>query len=122
MKFYRYEDVHYEDGPRIQLYEFDLLRETPKGYWIIPKYTLFDVEEEEDKIWVSKTARKRYAYPTKEEALEGFYHRKRRYAEILRSRLSATEYVLDMIEDMRGVKSEPCVKKKVTRFTIKEVV
>jgi hypothetical protein len=100
MKFYRYRAensaVHDIDGelmtpsipnPYIVLEEYFLNRETPKGYWI-------GYEENGDGYlhsafkWVSKTARKRYAYPTKEEALQSFIKRKEKQIKILKYQLS----------------------------------
>lgn len=78
MKFYRYESDSYysggdEDGyggmffHRIVLKEFDLEKETPKGYWIRGFMT---------RKWVSKTHRKRFAFPSKLEAIQSFIIRK----------------------------------------------
>ncbi|NTU49579.1 MAG: hypothetical protein HGA87_01550 [Desulfobulbaceae bacterium] len=79
MKFYRYDAYVWGDflsvGMRCE--EYRLIRETPKGYWIEDEWSI-------DKRWVSKTARKRYAYPTKAEALDSFIARKRRQISILR--------------------------------------
>lgn len=44
--------------------EFEKLRDTPKGQWIVPKgYRL-----ESQKKWIPNKSKKRFAYPTKEEA------------------------------------------------------
>lgn len=65
---YRY-DYHMELGvfqtpiTQVELRCFPVTKETPKGYWI----SVFGTRK-----WVSKTARKRYAYDTKEGALESF--------------------------------------------------
>lgn len=62
-----------------QLIEFRTLKETPCGFWI---YQISDWRN--NKRWVSKTSRKRYAYPTVEEALDSYLIRKRKqigYAE-----------------------------------------
>lgn len=96
MKFYRYETTQrianfgeecYTIGNviywyNLQMYciEFDLVKETPKGYFI--KASGPDWLEAES-IWVSKTSKKRYAYPTKEQALEYFVHRKEKRIKIL---------------------------------------
>jgi hypothetical protein len=95
MKFYRYEIVEYavigDDGeyadakfpnPKLELREFNLQKETPKGYWIgygfIHPHSLRGQAR-----WVSKTCRKRYAYPTKEEALLNFVKRTEKRMRIL---------------------------------------
>ncbi len=97
--FYRYDAVEYaslgRDGdyepskipnPKIELSEFSLVKETPKGYWICygkqGGTTIF-------KRWVSKTSKKRYAYPTKQEALQSFIKRNQRRIGILKWQLES---------------------------------
>lgn len=99
MKFYRYVDVQYEMGPRIELRTFYMVRETPKGYWIhnSPTFkegggTIYFVGDR--KRWISKTSRKRYAYPTKKEALLAFKARKRRQIDILEYRANRAKLAL----------------------------
>jgi len=85
LKFYRYEEVNYHEiGIRLNERVFELIKETPKGYWI----DLFPDMGWNEKKWVSSTAKKRYAYPTKEEALSSFIARKERQIEILKAQLS----------------------------------
>lgn len=87
MKFYRYEIIEYAshdiDGeletpkfpnPTLVLSIYDLLKETSKGYWIGD--FIF-------KKWISKTSKKRFAYPTKEEALTNFIKRTEKRIKIL---------------------------------------
>lgn len=62
---YRYEG--YSEYFLANPYKIKIMKETPKGYW---------VHEEPHRRWVSKTGRKRYAYPTKELALENYIARK----------------------------------------------
>jgi len=103
MTFYRYEDLHYTDGVRIQEVVLYLIRETPCGYWISPNYHYKEADEgewwmafSERKRWVSKTTRKRYAYPTKAEAMASFKARKRRQIDILEYRLRGAQEALYM--------------------------
>ena len=63
---------------------FNLLKETPKGYWIGYGGVL---GINGVKKWISKDSRKRYAYPTKKEALLNFTKRTQRRTEILESQL-----------------------------------
>ena len=116
MKFYRYEAIEYaqmnsETGeyidrvfpnPHLQINEYDLLKETPKGYWIgyeslnknlavsskIDRYTW--------KKWVSKTSRKRFAYPTEEEALENYTKRTEKRLKILEWQVLECRVGLDL--------------------------
>lgn len=72
MIFYRY-DAFYGATLSLEITEFKLVRETPKGYWISPDLEYFHFSE---KRWIPKVSRKRYAYPTKKEALDSFIIRK----------------------------------------------
>ena len=58
----------------VQLRTFIVKKETPKGYWLYP-------DNCGRERWVSKTSKKRYAYPTKEEAFESLGIRKQRQLE-----------------------------------------
>jgi len=104
-EFYRYEDVQYEDGPHICERVFYLVRETPSGYWISPWRHYNEVEEGEffsmynRKRWVSKTSRKRFAYPTRKDAMISFKARKCRQVEILTYQLSRAKLALDMANE-----------------------
>lgn len=110
-QFYRYEAVCYSNGldqfgdpikalvpnVKIRLIEFGLVKETPKGYWIREGYTPDDTHFLSDylcgkKKWVSKTSVKRYAYPTKEEAINNYIKRGERRVSILKGQLDVTEY------------------------------
>ncbi len=102
MEFYRYEsyqqggvdeDSYFPPTVRVSLSTLNLVKETPKGYWICfgdPK------QYYGDKRWVSKTSRKRYAYPTKEEALNGFIFRKKRQVRILKAILDIAQTSLEL--------------------------
>ena len=93
MKFYRYEEIQYEAGPRLYVRTMYLVRETPCGHWISddehPKEDdiYFYKDQYHRKRWISKTSRKRFAYPTLKEALDNFKARKRRQVAILTYRL-----------------------------------
>lgn len=79
--------------------EFELIKETPCGYWIKEiKRDYFTPMYRGEKIWVSKDGKNRIAYPTKEEALFNFYKRRERYIRILKSRLNESEQVLKKVE------------------------
>ena len=100
MKFYRYIEVSYESGVQLDVKEYKLVRETPKGYWIIDDLWHYDEESVETyKKWVSKTARKRWAYPTIEEALTSFKARKNRQIRILTHQLKGAKVALKLAEN-----------------------
>ena len=97
MNFYRYETMQYAsmgmDGdyirpkfpdPKLELRTFDLIGETPKGYWI--GYTGRNSKFK----WISKTSKKRYAYPTKEEAINAYIKRTTRRIEIMEYQISSS--------------------------------
>jgi len=101
--FYRYEESKTLNNPVI-LKVFKVIKETPCGYWIKLFY------RGNDKKWVSKTTKKRYAYPTKQEALTSFKARKRRQIEILNSQLIRAKSALRWA-DPEGVYQERRVKR-----------
>lgn len=67
---YRYERGYscFGEKKSIDLIEFYTIKETEYGFWIKPKRWI-DLEE---KIFVLKVSKKRYAYQTKEEAYSSF--------------------------------------------------
>ena len=100
LQFYRYEWREYAsldyDGeycspkfpnPSLTYSTFNLVKETPKGYWI--SYGWYKSSKLRGRAkWVSKTARKRFAYPSKEEALNNFIKRQERRIRILDHQLN----------------------------------
>jgi hypothetical protein len=107
MIFYRFDD-HKQMGSfdmvyvKIAEYHFYLVKETPCGYWITDRwYTISDFNMDEKNInynychWVSKTARKRFAYPDRNQALESFVARKKRQIKILKTNLEFAEVALE---------------------------
>ena len=102
MKFYRYYNHRYSSGVFCQ--EFILDKETPKGYWIVQPYDLIQSYGAERK-WVSKTGKKRYAYPTKLEAMISFKARKKKQIKLLESQLEATSIALTQIENLLSKES-----------------
>jgi len=108
MKFYRYYIENYasigSDGdflgsihpnPTVSYHEYELHKETDKGYWI--RFHCFSVDIlRRDCKWVSKTSRKRYAYPTKEEALMSFIIRQEKRIGILEYQVENCTTALDM--------------------------
>lgn len=73
----------------LQLQRLPVIKRTPKGVWVNDYGT---------KRFVLDRARKRYACPTPEEAVESLLARKRRRAAILRSQLSDTERAIELAE------------------------
>lgn len=95
MTFYRYEDPS-QSGERAWEREFRMVKETLCGHWIEsyrPTYSRSDRRR-----WVSKTARKRFAYPTKELAWESYKARKKRQVEIYRHRLRKAQFCYALLK------------------------
>ncbi len=98
-KAYRYECSLYSNGneetgfstyQRINLLEYSVYRETPKGMWIgfFPDHLRF----------VLLHGRKRFAHLTKSEALESFIARKKHQVVILESQLRFAREALMLAE------------------------
>lgn len=66
------EELEYGNTSNVRIFveEFYVRKETPQGYWYSQKGSM-------KQRWTSKTARRRYAYPTKEEALQNFIYRQK---------------------------------------------
>ena len=93
MRFYRYTNDSYwtERGCEvcITLNEYELVRETPKGYWIARRgCARYDWAP---KRWVSKTSRRRFAYPDKDLAWGSFMARSVGRVGHLKRQLEAAE-------------------------------
>lgn len=79
---------------RLEMYE--VVKHTPKGVWIYLGW--------EGKRFVLRDARKRFACPTKEEALESFMARKRRQIRILTAQRKNAKEALRLAEGEEGKK------------------
>ena len=116
MEFYRYEAVQYASmidddyggrsilskfpNPNLELRVFNLFKETPKGYWI--GYGSLNGLHS-PKRWVSKTATKRFAYPSKSEALTNFIKRNERRISILSYQVQSCKAALLQANKLVGV-------------------
>jgi len=101
MKLYRYEAHRYSVclDPERELYgssdaklecrSYPVSHVTKKGYW-----TGYNGGKDR---WVSATARKRFAHPTKEEALEGYRQRKKSFVRHASATLRRAEEDLALV-------------------------
>ena len=97
-KLYRYESYHNSgySPATLKLEWYWVTAETPKGYWI--SYWSTKCKDK----WVSKTARKRYAHPTEEEALKAYKYRKRAYVKHARANLRRALEDLNLVEPVQS--------------------
>ena len=112
MKFYRFEESEYcgldsaLDGefmdpnhpkPLVRLITLNLHKETPQGFWIGygEPSKLFSTSR-----WISKYGKKRYAYPSKEQALWSFFKRKKQQVRIVKNQVRRAERALEDAERM----------------------
>lgn len=109
MKLYRYYDVQYSAGcdewgnnigaGRVGVYlqEFEIVKETKCGVWILTGFWFGSPEEtppKECQKFVNLTARKQFACRTIEDAKESFIARKKRQIKILSAQITRAEKAL----------------------------
>ena len=87
--FYRYRFSTYHCGCSLDLIIYHSIKETQHGYWITDSdvFTFTD-SKYIDKHWISKTSRKRFAYPTKKEAITNFVKRTEKRIKILQQTIN----------------------------------
>lgn len=78
-------------GAVIEVEEIAIVKHTPRGYWVLPRYS-------DKKRWVSKFSTKRFAYPTKKEALKSLLHRKKKQIKILKNQIAIAESTIRQLE------------------------
>lgn len=117
LTFYRYEAIQYASldtfgeyetpklpNPSLVLHTYKALKETPKGYWI--NYGILNKNTDRGK-WVSKTAKKRFAYPTKEDALNNFITRTKKRIKILKYQTTSCIISVSKAESiLKNIKNE----------------
>lgn len=95
---YRYEgEVEYSfsifRSYKIVLKEYQIIKKTPKGYWIR--------QNQYFKKWVNNDCARRFAYPTKNDALFHFKKRKEKHLKILSSQLEMVNQLLNQIDKVK---------------------
>ncbi len=100
--WYRYQETHYRYwdpeqechvGPvttSVKLYQFPVLKITPKGARLA------------DGRFVLKNANKRYACPTKEEAMVSFLARKEKQLKILQNQITNVQSAIYVAKNLKG--------------------
>jgi len=79
---YRINTYHYDTHIKCNLMIEKIVAYTPQGYWLgSPGYKTVSgkVVPPNKSRWINASSKKRYAYPTKREAIESFLLRKKRY-------------------------------------------
>lgn len=104
----------FRDGLRLIAEKYYVMKETPAGHWVASRYAphwlrFEELRKRKHVRWVSKTSIKRHCYPTVEEALNSFKHRKRRQIAHLKLALEEAEFAATAIEagvDMKALEAE----------------
>lgn len=95
---------------KVELEKYKVIKYTPKGVWIaLEDYIPYDDEITQDKQYtkfVLLTAKKKFACPTIEEALESFKARKKRQIKILNEQLDRAKRALEISEKINHKGSE----------------
>jgi hypothetical protein len=86
---YRFDDVPTTLGVQVVERKFKVVRTTECGYW---------VDEHGKERWVPKATKKRFAYPTQQEAMTNFKARKRRQLEILEAEAHQVRVALHWVD------------------------
>ncbi|QQV90458.1 hypothetical protein Harreka1_51 [Olleya phage Harreka_1] len=86
-----YNFFDYDNEHKIELIKFITKRETEKGYWISEVGSRFEK-------FVLKESRKRYAYPTKEEAFHNFKRRTQSALDISLNSVKSAKSFLKLTE------------------------
>lgn len=111
-------DVCATAKPDPVLLTYGVFKETPKGYWIREG-------RGQRERWVSKTSRKRFAYPTPAMALDSLILRKRREIVFLRGKMQAAEENLELAVKLKNKIYEQSAQQAVLlreRHQVQEVL
>lgn len=118
--WYRFEDKLYaapvnEDGdmggpPRVDvtLFKYRVVKHTPKGVWLS---LYFD-----DRLFVLKSATRRFACPTLHEALVSFMARKKKQARILRRRAAYADEAVAIARRKFATELDQATKQKLNEL------
>ena len=98
MEFYRYDVYRTESECNVILSTFYLEKETPRGYWIANSITEHCWHT--PRKWIPKESKKRFAYPTKEEAKFNIIKRMEKRLKILKSQMLNCQIALTQIESV----------------------
>ena len=98
MEFYRYEEYRTgENSIELAKRTFKMVKETKCGYWIKEEGSFCA-----KKRWVSKTSKKRYAHPSKAEAVYSFKRRKEMHIFYLEQQIRRAKQALRIAERLEN--------------------
>ena len=86
---YRFDDVSTTCGVQVVEKKYKVMRTTNCGYW---------VDQHGKARWVPNATKKRFAYPTQQEAMVNFKARKRRQLEILEAEAHQVRVALHWVD------------------------
>lgn len=112
---YRIKDVLFEDGLHIRAEKYRVIKETPKGFWVVREYapTWLSVEalrKRKFAKWVSRDSVKRLCYPDIESAVKSFLRRKERQVSMLKYQLEQAELAVQQFDKYKGASAEELLK------------
>ena len=102
---YRLSDGLTEDGVRVMVERFKVIKLTPMGCWVVSEYsplwlTPEDLIKRKYAKWVSGVSHKRYCYPTMEQAVASFKRRKEVQLSKLEHQLAQARFVVEKLESL----------------------
>jgi len=105
VQLYRYDSVNQSRSVELRLRTFNVLKETPCGYWVSEWAHLMPVSMKDvyDRRWVSKTGRKRLCYALKSDAMDSFMIRKQRHLDILTHQLKIATIAASLNESVESL-------------------
>lgn len=89
--------IHSHSSYKVLLHEYDIIKETPKGFWI----DYYSNYSHGNKKFVRKEGIKKYASQTKEGAKKDFIARRNKQISILESRLERSKLELEIAKKMQ---------------------
>jgi hypothetical protein len=117
LNYYRYNDPlvydEYSYSNNLYLEEYEVIKKTPCGVWILfpdkniwnTKTNKYDLGKKfilEQSIYNKTITKKRFAWPTKKEALNSYIHRKTYQIGILENKLENAKTFLAKAKELNG--------------------
>jgi hypothetical protein len=112
---YRVQGSLEPEGLLIKAEKYRVVKETPKGYWVVGPYaptwlTVEELRKRKFAKWVSKNSGKRLCYPDITSAVRSFLLRKKRQVSMLKLQLEQAETALEKAELYEKATAEELLK------------